>query len=79
MILIESDGLTRNVPSWRTDVLSEIVGRLGLERTMFEADEPNVFEWFIRNYGSKVISRMKFKKIDCHGVASFILDVYVGK
>ncbi|CAM6081930.1 unnamed protein product [Calypogeia fissa] len=54
MILIESDGLTRNVPAWRTDVLAEIVGRLGLERTMFEAHEPNVFEWFIKNYGSKV-------------------------
>lgn len=54
MIMIESDGLTQNVPSWRTDVLAEIVGRLGLERIMFEADEPNILEWFIRNYGSKV-------------------------
>ncbi|KAG6548067.1 hypothetical protein Mapa_010501 [Marchantia paleacea] len=54
MIMVEAQGLTENVPSWRTDVLAEIIGRLGLERTMFEAHEPKVFEWFLNNYGPRV-------------------------
>ncbi|KAJ7548814.1 hypothetical protein O6H91_07G028300 [Diphasiastrum complanatum] len=54
MIMIDSEGLTKNVNPWRTDIIAKIIGRLGLDKTMFEAAEPRVFEWFIKNYGSTV-------------------------
>ena len=43
MIMIESEGITENVKSWRTDVPAKFVNSLGLEKVMFEAAEPEVF------------------------------------
>jgi phosphosulfolactate synthase (CoM biosynthesis protein A) len=54
MIMIESEGITENVKVWRTDVPAKIVDTLGLERVMFEASDPEVFGWYIKNYGPEV-------------------------
>ncbi len=54
MIMIESEGVTENVRTWRTDVVSEIINSLGLEKVMFEAADPEVFAWYIKNYGPEV-------------------------
>lgn len=54
MIMIESEGITENVPAWRTDVVAKIVRGLGLEKPMFEAADPEVFAWYIKNYGPEV-------------------------
>ena len=54
MIMIESEGITENVNSWRTDVPARFVNTLGLEKVMFEAAEPEVFQWYIKNYGPEV-------------------------
>ncbi len=54
MIMIESEGITENVRSWRTDVVSTIADALGLEKIMFEAAEPEVFAWYVKNYGPEV-------------------------
>jgi phosphosulfolactate synthase (CoM biosynthesis protein A) len=54
MIMIESEGITEQVREWRTDVVARIVARLGLEKVMFEAAEPDVFSWYIENYGIDV-------------------------
>ncbi len=54
MIMIESEGITENVLAWRTDVVSKIINRLGLDRVMFEAADPEVFGWYIKNYGPDV-------------------------
>lgn len=54
MIMIESEGITENVTQWRTDVVSEIINRLGLEKVMFEASDPDVFAWYVKNYGPEV-------------------------
>lgn len=54
IIMIESEGITENVERWRTDVASRIIEAIGLERTMFEAAEPAVFEWYVKNYGADV-------------------------
>lgn len=51
IIMIESEGITENVTSWRTDVVNDIINGVGLENCMFEAAEPQVFEWYIRNFG----------------------------
>lgn len=54
MIMIESEGITENVREWRTDVVSDIADQLGLENVMFEAADPPVFQWYIKNYGPEV-------------------------
>lgn len=54
MIMIESEGITENVKSWRTDVPAKIINALGLEKVMFEAADPEVFGWYIKNYGPEV-------------------------
>lgn len=54
MIMIESEGITENVRSWRTDVIAKIIEGVGLEKVMFEAADPPVFEWYIKNYGPEV-------------------------
>ena len=54
MIMIESEGITENVKMWRTDVVARIINALGLENVMFEAADPDVFSWYIKNYGPEV-------------------------
>jgi phosphosulfolactate synthase (CoM biosynthesis protein A) len=54
MIMIESEGITENADPWRTDVPAEVINALGLEKVMFEAAEPEVFEWYVKNYGPEV-------------------------
>ncbi len=54
MIMIESEGITESVKAWRTDVVAKIIDALGLEQVMFEAADPEVFPWYIKNYGPEV-------------------------
>jgi phosphosulfolactate synthase (CoM biosynthesis protein A) len=54
MIMIESEGITENVKSWRTDVPPKIIDALGLEKVMFEAADPEVFGWYVKNYGPEI-------------------------
>ena len=54
IIMIESEGITENVKTWRTDVVARIINRFGLERVMFEGADPPVFEWYVKNYGNDV-------------------------
>ena len=54
MIMIESEGITEHVRTWRTDVISKFIRELGVEKTMFEAADPDVFGWYIKNYGPEV-------------------------
>ncbi|HEX7049544.1 MAG TPA: phosphosulfolactate synthase [Longimicrobiales bacterium] len=54
MVMIESEGITEEVARWRTDVPARFIRVLGLEKLMFEAADPPVFQWYIRNYGPEV-------------------------
>ena len=54
LIMIESEGITENVKTWRTDAAAKIIDALGLEKVMFEATDPEVFAWYIKNYGAEV-------------------------
>jgi phosphosulfolactate synthase (CoM biosynthesis protein A) len=54
IIMIESEGITENVTTWRTDVVARIINQLGLEKVMFEGADPSVFEWYVKNYGNEV-------------------------
>ncbi|WP_206630088.1 MULTISPECIES: phosphosulfolactate synthase [unclassified Mesorhizobium] len=33
---------------------ARIINELGLEKVMFEAADPAVFEWYIKNYGNEI-------------------------
>lgn len=53
-VLIESEGITENVDEWRTDIVYQIAARFPLERLQFEAADPMVFTWYVKNFGSEV-------------------------
>ncbi|KAJ3842996.1 hypothetical protein F5878DRAFT_606121 [Lentinula raphanica] len=52
MIMIESEGITENVRSWRTDVISAVTSALPKDKIMFEAADPEVFAYHIQNQGA---------------------------
>lgn len=54
MIMIESEGITENADPWRTEVPAKLINALGLNKLMFEAADPRVFSWYIKNYGPEV-------------------------
>jgi phosphosulfolactate synthase (CoM biosynthesis protein A) len=68
LIMIESEGITEQVREWRTDVVARIVSELGLEHVMFEAADPDVFTWYIRNYGIDVnlfVDHSQIVQLEC--------------
>lgn len=68
MIMIESEGITENVKTWRTDVVAKIIHSLGLEKPMFEAADPEVFAWYIKNYGPEVnlfVDHSQIVQLEC--------------
>jgi phosphosulfolactate synthase (CoM biosynthesis protein A) len=54
LIMIESEGITESVHTWRTDVVTQIISALGVENVMFEAADPDVFAWYVKSYGPEV-------------------------
>jgi phosphosulfolactate synthase (CoM biosynthesis protein A) len=56
MVMIESEGLTEDLPpeQWKTDVIKKLVDRFGLKKLMFEAADPVVFKWYLKNFGKDV-------------------------
>jgi phosphosulfolactate synthase (CoM biosynthesis protein A) len=68
MIMIESEGITENVKVWRTDVPAKLTNVLGLDKVMFEAAEPDVFAWYIKNYGPEVnlfVDHSQIVQLEC--------------
>jgi phosphosulfolactate synthase (CoM biosynthesis protein A) len=68
LIMIESEGITEEVRTWRTDVPAAIVRELGLERVMFEAADPEVFGWYVKNYGPEVnlcVDHSQIVQLEC--------------
>jgi phosphosulfolactate synthase (CoM biosynthesis protein A) len=68
MIMIESEGITENVTTWRTDVVARIINAIGLEKPMFEAADPEVFAWYIKNYGAEVnlfVDHSQIVQLEC--------------
>lgn len=53
-VMIESEGITENVKTWRTDVIHSVLSELSFEEVMFEAADPAVFNWYIREFGVDV-------------------------
>ena len=68
MIMIESEGITENVNVWRTDVVARMIDALGLEKPMFEAADPEVFAWYVKNYGPEVnlfVDHSQIVQLEC--------------
>lgn len=53
-IMVESEGITENVKSWRTDVIQSIMKEIPSENVMFEAADPTEFNWYVREFGVDV-------------------------
>ena len=68
MIMVESEGITENVEPWRTDVPAKFINALGLESVMFEGADPEVFAWYIKNYGPEVnlfVDHSQIVQLEC--------------
>jgi len=67
-IMIESEGITENVRTWRTDVPAQVIDALGLDHVMFEAADPAVFQWYIKHYGPEVnlfVDHSQIVELEC--------------
>ncbi|MFB3817652.1 MAG: phosphosulfolactate synthase [Candidatus Methylomirabilales bacterium] len=68
MIMVESEGITEQVRTWRTEVIARIAGELGIERVMFEAADPDVFGWYVKNFGPEVnlfVDHSQIVQLEC--------------
>jgi phosphosulfolactate synthase (CoM biosynthesis protein A) len=68
MIMVESEGITEEVTTWRKDVVAHLARELGLERVMFEAADPEAFGWYIKNYGPEVnlfVDHSQIVQLEC--------------
>jgi len=68
MVMVESEGITENVQTWRTDIPAKIVNTVGLEKVMFEAADPDVFSWYLKNYGPEVnlfVDHSQIVQLEC--------------
>jgi phosphosulfolactate synthase (CoM biosynthesis protein A) len=68
IVMIESEGITENVDPWRTDVPAKFIDEIGMEKLMFEAADPDVFAWYIKNYGADVnlfIDHSQIVQLEC--------------
>ena len=68
IIMIESEGITENADPWRTDVPARFIDEIGMEKLMFEAADPDVFAWYIKNYGADVnlfVDHSQIVQLEC--------------
>ncbi|KAI3515554.1 hypothetical protein L1887_14454 [Cichorium endivia] len=48
------EDVCKYVDSVRSDIIAKIIGRLGLEKAMFETSNAKTPEWFIKQYGTNL-------------------------
>jgi phosphosulfolactate synthase (CoM biosynthesis protein A) len=68
IIMVESEGITENVDPWRTDVPTKFIDAIGMEKLMFEAADPDVFAWYIKNYAADVnlfVDHSQIVQLEC--------------
>jgi phosphosulfolactate synthase (CoM biosynthesis protein A) len=66
--MIESEGITENTEPWRTEVPALFMSELGAEKLMFEAADPEVFAWYVKNYGPEVnlfVDHSQIVQLEC--------------
>src|ERR1051325_1157796 len=68
IIMVESEGITENVDTWRTDVPAKFINEIGMDKLMFEAADPDVFAWYVKNYGADVnlfVDHSQIVQLEC--------------
>ncbi|MFB6253582.1 MAG: phosphosulfolactate synthase [Halobacteriaceae archaeon] len=68
LLMVEAEGITEQVSDWRTDVAYTIANELGLENLVFEAPGPEMFEWYIKNFGPNVnlfVDNSQIVELEC--------------
>jgi phosphosulfolactate synthase (CoM biosynthesis protein A) len=68
MIMVESEGITESVKTWRTDVIARLAQGVGIERLMFEAADPAVFGFYVKTYGPYVnlfVDHSQIVQLEC--------------
>jgi phosphosulfolactate synthase (CoM biosynthesis protein A) len=68
LIMVESEGITENVEPWRTEIPARFIRELGPEKLMFEAADPDVFAWYIKNYGAEInlfVDHSQIVQLEC--------------
>jgi phosphosulfolactate synthase (CoM biosynthesis protein A) len=68
LLMVESEGITESVRTWRTDVPGQLVSAFGTERLMFEAADPPVFSWYVKNFGPDVnlfVDHSQIVQLEC--------------
>jgi len=68
IIFFKDEGITENVDPWRTDVPARLIDEIGTEKLMFEAADPDVFAWYIKNYGAEVnlfVDHSQIVQLEC--------------
>ncbi len=67
-LMVEAEGITEEVLEWRTDVAYQIAEGLGIENLVFEAPGPDMFEWYIKNFGPGVnlfVDNSQIVELEC--------------
>lgn len=56
IMMLESEGITEDLPpeEWRVDIINELNKKFGFDSFMFEASDPAVFKWYLKQFGSEV-------------------------
>jgi phosphosulfolactate synthase (CoM biosynthesis protein A) len=56
IMMLESEGITEDLPAeeWRVDIINELNKKFGFNSFMFEASDPPVFKWYLKQFGSEV-------------------------
>ncbi|MCO5589469.1 hypothetical protein L7F22_043436 [Adiantum nelumboides] len=68
MIMFDVDGITKGVDEWRIDLVAKMIGQLGLQKIMFEADDPETVQWFVSKYGPRVnlfVDHSHVSRLEC--------------
>jgi phosphosulfolactate synthase (CoM biosynthesis protein A) len=68
IIMIESEGITENVRTWRTDVVARLAAEFDIGKLMFEAADPAVFTWYVKTFGPEVnlfVDHSQIVQLEC--------------
>jgi phosphosulfolactate synthase (CoM biosynthesis protein A) len=68
LLMVEGEGIVEAVDEWRTDVAYEIANELGLKNLVFEAPGPEMFEWYVKNFGPEVnlfVDNSQIVELEC--------------
>lgn len=72
-IMVESEGITEEVHEPRTDIAFELANGIGVDNCVFEAADPDTFEFYVKQFGPEVnlfVDNSQIVELEClrHGL-----------